>query len=73
MLRMEAEASTHPRVTEFERQCGDAGIAPEAVLKEAGLHRSAWFRWKAGTFEPRLRSWDAVQEAFTRLRQGGAA
>lgn len=57
----------HPRVVEFEQACSAAGIDPLAVLAEAGVHRSQWFRWKKGTFTPSLKTWDPVQSALERL------
>lgn len=51
----------------FERECARAGVSPVAVLKEAGLNSSTWFRWKNGTVSPTLRSFEGAQEALIRL------
>jgi hypothetical protein len=62
-----------PRITEFKNACESAGTTPLAVVQEAGLHRTAWFRWKSGKVSPNFRKWDAVQRALERVSQGRAA
>ncbi len=54
-------------IDQFERDCAAAGLAPVAVLKEAGLNSSTWFRWKSGKVSPTLRSFEGAQEALARL------
>lgn len=63
---MDAHAP-HPRIAEFERACADAKVDPLDVVTRAGVHRSQWFRWRRGKFQPSLTSWDRVQETFQRL------
>jgi hypothetical protein len=59
-----SEQPTDPRVLQFEQDCIAAGTTPEAVVTAAGLHRSAWFRWKGGNVFPNMRNWDAVHSAL---------
>jgi hypothetical protein len=54
-------------IEDFEIACTAAGLAPVVVLREAGLNSSTWFRWKAGTVSPTLRSFDAARRALARL------
>jgi hypothetical protein len=54
-------------IEDFESACAQAGFAPTAVLREAGLNQSTWFRWKAGTVSPTLRSFEAARLALVRM------
>lgn len=67
------EKAPNPLVSEFIAACEARGTTPEAVIKEAGIHRGVWHRWKTGAFSPNLRNWGAVQDAFERMSQGRAA
>lgn len=73
MRRMLEGRTPHPRVTEFQSECEAAGLDPLTVLAEAQVHRSQWFRWKGGTFDPSMKKWDRVQAAFERLKARKAA
>ena len=42
------------------------------VLREAGIDRSMWTRWKNGTTVPRLDNWRAVETAFEKLSREAA-
>ena len=57
-------------IDDFERDCAAANLAPTAVLREAGLNASTWFRWKSGAVSPTLRSFDAARSALKRLAVG---
>jgi len=70
---METANSPHPRVAEFITACATAGLNDAEVVREAGIHRSVWYRWKSGKFSPNLKNWDAVERTLERLRQGQAA
>ena len=59
----------NPRIRQFALDCRAAGTSPEDVLHLAGLHRSAWFRWRRGEFSPTLKTWDRVQEALAAKRR----
>ncbi len=59
-----SEQPTDPRVLQFEQDCTDAGTTAEAMVCAAGLHRSAWYRWKAGAVLPNMRNWDAAHSAL---------
>jgi len=54
-------------IEDFESACTVAGFAPTTVLREAGLNASTWFRWKAGTVSPTLRSFEAARQALVRM------
>lgn len=54
-------------IEDFEIACTAAGLAPVVVLREAGLNSSTWFRWKAGSVSPTLRSFEAARNALSRL------
>ena len=54
-------------IEDFESACAVAGFAPATVLREAGLNASTWFRWKAGTVSPTLRSFEAARQALVRM------
>lgn len=68
-----SEKHPTPMVAEFIAACAQAGTSAEAVIKEAGIHRGVWHRWKTGAFSPNLRNWGAVQNALERLTQDRAA
>lgn len=59
--------ATKDEVTAFEDQVNAAGLKIAAVLREAGIDRSLWTRWKNGTVEPRLVSWRALEAAAEKL------
>lgn len=67
------EEIADPRMEQFAAECRAAGTTPEAVLREAGLHRSVWFRWRSGRVSPTLRTWDAAREALERAKRRAAA
>jgi hypothetical protein len=60
-------------IEDFESACTAAGFAPASVLREAGLNASTWFRWKAGTVSPTLRSFEAARQALGRMVGGHAS
>lgn len=51
----------------FERECAVAGVSPSAALRAGGLNPSTWFRWKAETASPTLRSLSAARDGLRRL------
>ena len=57
-------------VRAFEADCTTAGLSPAAVLKEAGMNPSTWFRWKSGEVSPTLRSFEAAKAALHELSKG---
>jgi hypothetical protein len=59
--------ATKDEITEFETRANKAGLKIAAVLREAGIDRSLWTRWKNGSVEPRLVSWRAVEAAAEKL------
>ena len=65
--------STTDEITEFEAKAVAAGVRIADVLREAGIDRSMWTRWKNGTTVPRLDNWRAVEGAFAALTNKTAA
>jgi hypothetical protein len=65
--------ATKDEVTAFEDRANDAGLTIAAILREAGIDRSLWTRWKNGTVEPRLVSWRALEAAAEKLGMRRAA
>ena len=51
-------------IIEIEETARKQGEGIQAVLDRAGIDRSTWTRWKAGTTKPRLESWLAVKVAL---------
>lgn len=70
---MDTKISPHPRVAAFMATCEASDLRDVDVIREAGIHRSVWFRWKSGKFAPSLKNWDNVERTLERLRQGEAA
>jgi hypothetical protein len=48
-------------ISELERECTEAGVAPTAVLKAANVHPSLWWKWRSGRVSPTLKSFEAVR------------
>ncbi|MGE4079597.1 MAG: hypothetical protein AB7F22_29005 [Reyranella sp.] len=57
----------------LENRAKDEGIDMKEVLRLAGIHRATWDRWKAGSFGPQMRKWDAVVVALNTLMEAKAA
>lgn len=49
-----------PLLDRFEEACAKADLRPTAVLRQAGVNPSTWWRWKSGTVSPTLRKFEAV-------------
>lgn len=62
--------STNSEILEFETKVRSAGITIADVLREAGVDRSLWTRWKNGTTTPRLDNWRSVERAAAKLTRG---
>lgn len=69
--------STSTEISEFEKRLHKSGVKIADVLREAGIDRSMWTRWKNGSTTPRLDNWRAVEKAAHKLtpskEQAGAA
>lgn len=50
----------------LEARIKDAGLRIQPILEEAEVARSTWTRWKAGSFKPRLDTWNKVNAAAKR-------
>ena len=68
-----SEKNPHPLVAEFIATCAARGIAPTAVMQEAGIHRSVLYRWEKGAFAPNMKNWGAAQTALERMSRDKAA
>lgn len=58
---------TKHEIVEFEKVVRGAGLGIADVLREAGIDRSMWTRWKNGTTVPRLDNWRSMEKAFETL------
>lgn len=56
-----------PDFTEMERKLAEHGVQQDEFLKEAGINRTTWERWRAGRFEPRLSSLKRALDALEKL------
>lgn len=54
-------------ITALEAELSAASISVDTFLDRAGVDRSSWTRWKAGSFSPRMDSWAKVQDAAREL------
>jgi hypothetical protein len=54
-------------LTDFERACGAAGVAPTAALKAGGVHPTLWTKWKNGK-SPTLRNFEAAHRGLEVLK-----
>lgn len=59
--------STADEIREFEERANGIGIKIVDVLREAGVDRSMWTRWKGGVTVPRLDNWRAMERALETL------
>lgn len=58
-------------LTDFERDCAAADVAPSAALKEGGVHPSLWAKWKKdkdeGGVSPTLRNFEAARAGLAAI------
>lgn len=54
-------------IAEFESECGSLDVSPTSVLEAAGVHKSLWWKWKAGKISPSLRNWEAARQKLGEL------
>lgn len=59
--------STADEITAFEKSVHDRGLRIADVLREAGIDRSMWTRWKNGSTVPRLDNWRSMERAANAL------
>ena len=59
--------STIDEVLAFEAEIKNSGLRVDDVLRQAGIDRSTWTRWKAGTTVPRLDNWRSMERAVEAL------
>ena len=54
-------------LTDFERDCKRADVAPTAALKEGGVHPTLWAKWTSGAVSPTLRNFEKARRGLERL------
>lgn len=57
----------------IERRATERGIEMSDVLATAGIHRTTWERWRAGSHLPSMRKLMAVQQAVENAEPKQAA
>lgn len=50
-------------LTEFERECGDAGVKPTEALRRGGVHPTLWSKWTRGK-SPTLKNFEAAKRGL---------
>jgi hypothetical protein len=55
------------RVVLIEAFCARHNISAPSLFKQAGIHPSQWSRWRAGKFEPRLKTWRDIETAMAEI------
>lgn len=59
-------------LTEFERDCTDAGVKPTDALRRGGVHPTLWPKWRGG-MSPTLKNFEAAKRGLDELiRERGA-
>lgn len=61
------------KIQALEARAAEHRLRMSDVLREAGIDRSMWTRWKNGTTVPRLDNWLDVEQALDRLVEKAAA
>lgn len=69
MVRNIAHMSTSDEIKVMEARAAEIGLEMKAVLARAEVHRATWDRWKSGAYEPQMKKWRAVQDAFAALEK----
>jgi len=59
--------NTQDEVLAFQERIKNLDLRVDDVLRRAGVDRSTWTRWKAGTTVPRLDTWRAMERAVEDL------
>jgi len=55
-------------LSDFERACADAKIAPADALRAGGVHPTLWSKWKRGA-SPTLKNFEAAWGGLRILRR----
>jgi hypothetical protein len=53
-------------LSDFERDCAAAGVAPPAALKAGGVHPTLWGKWKGG-MSPTLKNFEAARRGLEQI------
>lgn len=63
-----ASAQTVPEaVADMERRLAESCIPLDDLLREGGITKPTWWRWREGRYLPRMSKWAAVEKAFETL------
>jgi hypothetical protein len=54
-------------LSQFEADCSAAEIAPTAALQAGGVHKTLWWKWKAGAVSPTLRNFENAKAGLQKL------
>jgi hypothetical protein len=65
--------SIQTEVAAIEARIRACGLRLVDVLRLAGVTEQTWRNWRNGAHGPTLGKWRAVEDAFERLREGGAS
>ncbi|WP_108397583.1 helix-turn-helix domain-containing protein [Devosia submarina] len=65
--------STADEIAAFEKSVKARDLRIADVLREAGIDRSMWTRWKSGKTTPRLDNWRAMERAADVLAASAGA
>ncbi|MBG7616500.1 hypothetical protein IWC96_14575 [Brevundimonas sp. BAL450] len=60
-------------ISDFERECSEAGVQPHHALKAGGVHDSLWWKWRDGSVSPTLRSLERARSGLRSLIETKAA
>lgn len=61
-----------PHIRSIEAQVQAAGMSMNAFLRQAGVARTTWWRWREGKGLPAMRTWNRVQAVSSRLPWGAS-
>lgn len=59
-------------IRQIEARAKRRGVDIESVLDAAGVHRSTWNRWRAGTHFPQLRKLQGIERAVETAKRSAA-
>lgn len=61
-----APMEVDPQITLIESRARAAGVKMAAVLRDAGVAATTWWRWREGAVEPKLGTLRKVEAALER-------
>lgn len=60
-------------ISDFERDCKAADVAPTAALRAGGVHPSLWSKWKTRGVSPTVRNFEAALRGLESLKRSTKA